>query len=97
MMHGRAIRIRSTGLALALLALAWAAPAQAQSEPFAADAVAEAVRARGYACEHAVSAVHEAAPSRPDEQVWRLTCTERSYRVRFMGDEGPKVEPLDAN
>lgn len=72
-----------------------AAPALAQSETFAADTVAEAVRAGGHACTRALSAEREVAQDRPDEQVWRLTCPEHSYRVRFMGDEGPRIEPLD--
>jgi hypothetical protein len=32
--------------------------------------------------------------SRPDEKTWIILCERGAYRVRFMGDAGPKIEPL---
>jgi hypothetical protein len=30
----------------------------------------------------------------PDEKAWIIFCERGGYRVRFLGDTGPKVEPL---
>jgi hypothetical protein len=74
-----------------LLVLVGAVPASAQS---ATDIVADAVRDRGHPCERAESAVRDEAASRPDEEVWILTCSNARYRVRFPGDTAPQVERL---
>jgi hypothetical protein len=60
-----------------------------------AEIVADAVRARGFACDPAVAANRDEAASRADEAVWILRCGGGRYRVRFPGDEEPQVERLE--
>ena len=61
----------------------------------ATDVVAAAVRDRGYACDSPEAATPDPERSSPDERAWIIRCGSESYSVRFMGDEGAEVEPLD--
>jgi len=70
--------------------------ARAQSpNPEGMDAIAAAVRMHGYACEQPKSATRDAEQSSPDEEAWIVTCESGRYRVKFTGDTGSRVEPLE--
>lgn len=56
--------------------------------------VTAAVRDAGYVCEKPERVMPDKSETRPDEKVWVILCERGGYRVRFMGDAGPKVEPL---
>lgn len=67
-------------------------PASAQES--AASVVAAHIRNQGYVCQAPVSATHERRASRPDEQVWLLTCANLQYRVRLVPDMAAAVEQI---
>jgi len=90
----RASGARRRMLAALALALVPIAAALAQEDD-PAEIVADAVRARGFACDPAVAVERDEAASRADEAVWILRCGGQRYRVRFPGDEEPQVERLD--
>jgi len=77
---------------LACLVLLWPVAAVTQETPKAV--VAAAVRDAGYICEKPGRVMPDKSASRPDEKTWIILCERGGYRVRFMGDAGPKVEPL---
>ena len=66
--------------------------AMAQEDPVGM--VAAAVRTRGHECidPKSVSPVPEHMP--PDVKSWFINCKNASYKVTFIGDRAPKVEPI---
>lgn len=80
-------------LSAALLAVLGPAATMAQEDP--ADVVAVAIRDHGLACTNPTDAERDEEASSPDEQAWTISCDEGSYRVKFMGDTGAEVTPLD--
>ncbi len=81
-------------LALVLLAaMVFAGSVYAQET--AKEVVATAVRQRGYVCEQPKSVNPDPENSSPDEKAWVLSCETGSFRVKFMGDTGAKVEPVN--
>jgi hypothetical protein len=74
-------------------ALVWAELAQAQENP--TEIVAAAVRQRGHVCDSPESAVPDHQNTTPDEKAWIIRCKSGSYRVKFKGDTGAEVEPVD--
>lgn len=78
---------------LPLFALGSLSPASAKST--AADIVAAHIRSQGYACRSPQGARRDPKASRPDEQVWLLTCANARYRVRLVPDMAAAVEQLD--
>jgi len=82
-------------LALALLiigAMVWADLGLSQEDP--TDIVAAAVRQRGYQCDQPGSAQPDPDNTLPDEKAWIIRCENATFRVKFMGDTGPRVEPV---
>ena len=70
--------------------------ARAQSpNPEGIDVIAAVVRVHGYACEQPKGATRDAEQSSPDEEAWTITCESGRYRVKFTGDTGSRVEPLE--
>jgi len=70
--------------------------ARAQSpNPEGMDAIAAAVRVHGYACEQPTGATRDGSQSSSDEEAWIITCESGRYRVKFTGDTGSLVEPLE--
>ncbi len=67
-------------------------PASAQTT--AADVVAAHIRSQGYPCDSAQAAKRDPRASKPDEQVWLLTCTNARYRVRLVPDMAAAVEQI---
>jgi hypothetical protein len=60
----------------------------------AKDIIAAAVRGKGYQCESPKSAKPDPEHSSPGEKAWILECENRSYKVKFKGDQGAMVEPV---
>lgn len=59
------------------------------------DIIADHIRQQGYKCDSPQSAKRDPDASRPDEEVWLVTCEDASYRVRLVPDLAAKVEPID--
>lgn len=54
--------------------------------------LAAQIRLQGFACDKPLSAVKDAAESRPDHAVWLLKCSNATYRVSRVPDMAAKVE-----
>lgn len=80
---------------LALCGLALAAPAMAQGADTPPDIVADQIRSQGFECGTAESAVRDEADTTPGEQAWILTCSNATYRVKFVPDQAAHVEQID--
>lgn len=59
------------------------------------DVLAVAVRAQGHPCDKPVRAERDATASKPNRAVWRLQCSNGSYRVVLRPDMAAEVEVLD--
>lgn len=58
------------------------------------DDIAAQIRTQGYVCDRPLRAVRDARRSRPDYQVWVLSCGNATYRVGRYPDLAAKVEVL---
>lgn len=58
------------------------------------DVLAAQIRSQGIACESPKQAVRDAKRSKPDHEVWILTCENATYRVSRYPDLAAKVERL---
>jgi hypothetical protein len=65
------------------------------SSPAATDAIAAAVRIKGYSCQTPAVISPDFAAGTRLEPVWLVNCGGDRYRVIFVGDTGPLVEPLN--
>src|SRR5262245_9992228 len=65
-------------------------PALAQEST--AEMLADHIRRQGHRCDKALSAVRDAALSKPDEAVWVLKCTDVTYRLTLIQDMAWKIE-----
>jgi hypothetical protein len=79
---------------LAWLSCASLVPLGAAAQETPKTVVAAAVRDAGYVCEKPGRVMPDKSADLPDEKAWIILCERGGYRVRFMGDTGPKVEPL---
>jgi hypothetical protein len=70
------------------------APLPAVSQQTPETIVAAAVRAAGHECAKPAKPVLDPKASKADEKVWLIQCGKQGYRVRFVGDQGAKVEPV---
>ena len=107
--YGNGFLRAGIGTACAVLATAIvvaAAPARAQSDNTQGmgakgvdaqgmDEIAAAVRVHGYACDHPQEFGPDPQISSPDEEGWIITCENGRYRVKFLGDTGSLVEPIE--
>jgi len=59
-----------------------------------ADMLAAQIRSQGFTCNKASRAVRDAKRSKPDYEVWVLTCENATYRVSRYPDLAAKVEKL---
>lgn len=75
------------------LVLAIAGVASAQEDP--KTIVAAAVRDKGHQCASPNSVEPDRTHSGPDEKAWIIHCEGGVFRVRFKGDTGPEVEPVE--
>lgn len=76
-----------------LVCLGWTLPVASQEQ--AAEIIASHIRVQGYTCTNPKSAKHEVGQSRPNEQVWILTCDDAVYRVTLVPDLRARVERLN--
>jgi hypothetical protein len=56
--------------------------------------VAAQIRSQGFACDEPQKATRDAELSKPDYDVWVLTCKNATYRIGRYPDLGAKVEKL---
>ena len=60
----------------------------------ATSALAAQIRSQGFACDEPQKATRDAKLSKPDYDVWVLTCKNASYRIGRYPDLPAKVEKL---
>jgi hypothetical protein len=58
------------------------------------DVLAAQIRSQGFACDKPARAVRDAKRSKPDHDVWVLTCENATYRISRYPDLAAKVERL---
>jgi hypothetical protein len=56
--------------------------------------IAAQIRIQGFACDRALRVVQDKKLSRPDHEVWVLTCSNATYRFSRFPDMAAKVEVL---
>lgn len=78
---------------LPIAAVAWADVGLGQEDP--KDIIAAAVRQRGHQCTKPESVRPDPDNSSPDEKAWIIRCENATFRVKYMGDRGAEVEPID--
>jgi hypothetical protein len=79
--------------AITVARVPFASVAQAAGETPKNDIAAQ-IRMQGFVCDKPLRAVRDARRSRPDYQVWVLTCSNATYRVGRYPDMAAKVEVL---
>jgi len=84
--------MRMLRFAILLFTPGFLSPASAQTS--AADIIADHIRSQGYVCDSPLSAKRDAHASKPDEQVWALSCAKGRYRVRLVPDMAAVVEKI---
>ena len=94
-----AMMMRRCWLALALLLLGAVTSAKVGFVAHAAgqtakDDIAAQIRTQGFACDRALRAVQDKKLSKPDHEVWVLTCNNATYRFSRYPDLAAKVEVL---
>jgi len=67
----------------------------AHTEETTAEMLADHIRRQGHRCDKPLSAVRDAARSKPDEAVWVLKCANVTYRLTLIPDMAWKVEQLE--
>ena len=72
-----------------------ASPVPAFSDETPMEIVAAAVRQSGHECNQPKSLEPDPAHTQPDEKAWILHCDNGSYNVKFKGDQGAEVSPLE--
>jgi hypothetical protein len=80
-----------TGLPLAKEGFSPVARAAGESPK---DVLAAQIRTQGVACDNPQRAVRDAKRSKPDHDVWILTCENATYRVSRYPDLAAKIERL---
>ena len=65
----------------------------AKAQTVASDLAAQ-IRSQGFACDVAQKATRDAKLSKPDYDVWVLTCKNATYRIGRYPDLSAKVEKL---
>jgi hypothetical protein len=56
--------------------------------------LAAQIRTQGFACERPERAVRDVKRSRPDHDVWILTCENATYRISRYPDLAAKIERI---
>ncbi|SFV27298.1 hypothetical protein [Hyphomicrobium facile] len=67
----------------------------ASAAGLAASDLAAQVRTQGFTCDKPQGAEKNDSASRPNEEVWILTCENGSYRMTVVPDMAAKIEKLD--
>jgi len=69
-------------------------PATRAAEETVKDMIAAQIRTQGFVCNSPQRAVRDAKLSKPNHDVWVLTCENATYRVSRYPDMAAKVEQL---
>jgi hypothetical protein len=69
-------------------------PGARAAEQTAKDVIAAQIRTQGFVCDKPQRAVRDAKLSKPNHDVWVLTCTNATYRFSRYPDMAAKVEQL---
>lgn len=77
---------------LPVILIAAGVPGWAESDPAAADFLAEAVRESGHVCVDPEDAERDWVRSGNGVKAWRLRCGDDSFDVRIPDDRAPEVE-----
>jgi hypothetical protein len=84
----------SSYVAAAFLFFVSVAATNALAASQAATDLAAQVRTQGFPCDKPQSADRNNDASRPNEEVWTLTCENASYRMTVVPDMAAKIEKL---
>ena len=79
---------------LAFESVLYVAPSAAFAQESIKDVLAAQIRSQGTVCDKPKRAVRDAKRSKPDHEVWVLTCENATYRVSRYPDLAAKVERL---
>ena len=79
---------------LAVLFLAMPSSGDVAKAQTIASALAAQIRTQGFACDEPQKATRDAKLSKPDYDVWVLTCKNATYRIGRYPDMAAKVEKL---
>ncbi len=79
---------------LSLVAVSVVATNASAADGLAAGDLAAQVRTQGFPCEKPVSASKNNEASKPNEEVWVLTCGNGSYRMTVVPDMAARIERL---
>jgi hypothetical protein len=82
------------GLALTLVL---AIPGVAAAAEMSKDILAVQIRKQGHLCGTALSATRDTQASKPDNEVWLLTCYTAAYRVQLVPNMAATVERMPDN
>lgn len=81
-------------IATALLFVVGNVATNASAAGQAATDLAAQVRTQGFTCDKPQGAEKNNSASRPNEEVWILTCENGSYRMTVVPDMAAKIEKL---
>jgi hypothetical protein len=85
---------QSSYIAAALFCVVSVVATNASAAGQAASDLAAQVRTQGFPCDKPQSAERNNNASRPNEEVWTLTCENGSYRMTVVPDMAAKIEKL---
>jgi hypothetical protein len=85
---------RSPYIAAALPFIVSVLATNASAAGLAAADLAAQVRDQGFTCDKPQGAEKNNTASRPNEEVWTLTCENGSYRMTVVPDMAAKIEKL---
>ncbi|MET4387157.1 hypothetical protein ABIB73_002912 [Bradyrhizobium sp. F1.4.3] len=85
---------RFAGFAFIVLLVWGLGESTAQTQETVQATLAAQIRTQGFACDKALKAVKDAKRSKPDHEVWVLTCSNATYRVSRVPDLAAKVEVI---
>ena len=86
---------QSPYIAVALLFGVSVGATNASAAGLAASDLAAQVRTQGFTCDKPQGAERNNSASRPNEEVWILTCENGSYRMTVVPDMAAKIEKIE--
>jgi hypothetical protein len=86
---------QSPYIAVALLFVAGVGATDSSAAGLAATDLAAQVRTQGFTCDKPQGAEKNDSASRPNEEVWILTCENGAYRMTVVPDMAAKIEKLE--
>ena len=86
--------LKSASFVFSALLLSGLAASTALAQEAVRNMLAAQIRTQGYVCDKTVKSVKDVKRSRPDHEVWVLTCSNATYRVSRAPDLAAKVDVI---